>query len=429
MKLAARAVAALAATLTLLAPAIWNRLPAASVRHRRLPGALVRGLPRAEPLDRLRPVRRGRLAARFLAGGRAAGGRHRLGAGARAALLRVRRAAVDLVRRRRRPVGDDHVAVDRRHPADRHLRRPRGARAPPGGDAARDALPQRSVSRSCVHRLFGCDPQRDVPGPGRSRGRRAGGVVHRSADRRPGRGRCGPWPRSRCPPSCCSPPISRCPDASPGRRAATASCSRACCRTASSSAISMRIAASGSFKLCPYRDELPKTADAFLWGAGPFNKLGRFDGLGDEMRTIVLESLAEYPGMQIETAIAASARQLVSVVDRRRRADHDPAHLRHHGAIHAVGGAGDARGAPAARRAAFRGAQRRAGAARARRHGGAAAVRLARPAAAGVSSTSPFSPRPCRSRSSAMRSCAARCPTRTTATARGSPGCRCSSRS
>ena len=67
------------------------------------------------------------------------------------------------------------------------------------------------------------------------------------------------------------------------------------------------------FKLCPYRHELPKTADAFLWGAGPFNALGRFDGLGDEMRTIVLGSLAEYPGMQIETAIVASAKQLVSV--------------------------------------------------------------------------------------------------------------------
>jgi hypothetical protein len=67
------------------------------------------------------------------------------------------------------------------------------------------------------------------------------------------------------------------------------------------------------FKLCPYRDDLPKTADAFLWGAGPFNALGRFDGLGDEMRTIVIESLVEYPGTQIETAIVASAKQLVSV--------------------------------------------------------------------------------------------------------------------
>jgi hypothetical protein len=66
-------------------------------------------------------------------------------------------------------------------------------------------------------------------------------------------------------------------------------------------------------RLCPYRHKLPRTADEFLWSQGPFNELGRFAGLGDEMRTIVLESLAEYPGAQIETAIAASARQLVKV--------------------------------------------------------------------------------------------------------------------
>ncbi len=67
------------------------------------------------------------------------------------------------------------------------------------------------------------------------------------------------------------------------------------------------------FKLCPYRDQLPATADGFLWGAGPFNALGRFDGLGDEMRTIVLETLVEYPGLQLKAALAASAKQLVSV--------------------------------------------------------------------------------------------------------------------
>jgi hypothetical protein len=66
-------------------------------------------------------------------------------------------------------------------------------------------------------------------------------------------------------------------------------------------------------RLCPYRHKLPPTADQFLWSDGPFNELGRFDGLGDEMRTIVLESLVEYPGAQIETAISASARQLVKV--------------------------------------------------------------------------------------------------------------------
>jgi hypothetical protein len=64
--------------------------------------------------------------------------------------------------------------------------------------------------------------------------------------------------------------------------------------------------------LCPYRHDLPATADAFLWGDSAFNKLGRFSGLGEEMRTIVLESLVDYPGMQIKAAVVASAKQLVS---------------------------------------------------------------------------------------------------------------------
>ncbi len=65
--------------------------------------------------------------------------------------------------------------------------------------------------------------------------------------------------------------------------------------------------------LCPYRNNLPLDADEFLWGRSVFNQLGRFDGLGDEMRTIVLESLRDYPGMQIKTALIATARQLVAV--------------------------------------------------------------------------------------------------------------------
>jgi hypothetical protein len=66
-------------------------------------------------------------------------------------------------------------------------------------------------------------------------------------------------------------------------------------------------------KLCPYRNELPRDADSFLWGKSVFNTLGRFAGLGDEMRTIVLGSLREYPAMQAETALRATARQLVEV--------------------------------------------------------------------------------------------------------------------
>src|SRR5205814_4877142 len=40
-------------------------------------------------------------------------------------------------------------------------------------------------------------------------------------------------------------------------------------------------------KLCPYRNELPATADQFLWGSSMFNTLGRFTGLNDEMKVIV----------------------------------------------------------------------------------------------------------------------------------------------
>ena len=66
-------------------------------------------------------------------------------------------------------------------------------------------------------------------------------------------------------------------------------------------------------KLCPYRNELPRDADDFLWGGGPFDQLGRFEGLGGEMRTIVLESLRDYPLLQIRAALTATGRQLVAV--------------------------------------------------------------------------------------------------------------------
>jgi hypothetical protein len=63
-------------------------------------------------------------------------------------------------------------------------------------------------------------------------------------------------------------------------------------------------------RLCPYRDQLPKTGDDFLWNSGIFNDLGRFAGLEDEMREIVLGSLREYPREQLQTALAATAEQL-----------------------------------------------------------------------------------------------------------------------
>lgn len=67
-------------------------------------------------------------------------------------------------------------------------------------------------------------------------------------------------------------------------------------------------------RLCPYRHKLPLNADDFLWGSDSvFDHLGRFGGLDEEMRAIVLDSLRDYPAMQVKMALAATAKQLVLV--------------------------------------------------------------------------------------------------------------------
>jgi len=71
--------------------------------------------------------------------------------------------------------------------------------------------------------------------------------------------------------------------------------------------------ATTKLKLCPYRNELPATADDFLWGHSMFNTLGRFKGLNDEMAFIALHSLADYPAWQAQAALAGTAEQLVHV--------------------------------------------------------------------------------------------------------------------
>ncbi|MDB5600285.1 MAG: hypothetical protein JWN71_2329 [Xanthobacteraceae bacterium] len=78
-------------------------------------------------------------------------------------------------------------------------------------------------------------------------------------------------------------------------------------------------------RLCDHQAELPRNADAFLWGKSAFDRLGRFDGLGDEMRLIALEALVEYPRLQIETAAQATLDQLLSV----RSGEGVIAHLAH----------------------------------------------------------------------------------------------------
>jgi hypothetical protein len=64
-------------------------------------------------------------------------------------------------------------------------------------------------------------------------------------------------------------------------------------------------------KLCHHRDRLPADADVFFWGESVFDRLGRFEGLDEEMRTIVIGCLREYPLWQIESATKAVVRQLL----------------------------------------------------------------------------------------------------------------------
>jgi len=65
--------------------------------------------------------------------------------------------------------------------------------------------------------------------------------------------------------------------------------------------------------LCGHQHELPGNADNFFWGQDLFDRLGRFRALDPEMRTIVIESVKAYPMLQLKTAIAASWRQLLLV--------------------------------------------------------------------------------------------------------------------
>ncbi len=68
-----------------------------------------------------------------------------------------------------------------------------------------------------------------------------------------------------------------------------------------------------TLRLCPYKDQLPRRADAFFWEEELFNKLGRFDGMHDEMRRIMLASLADYPMLQLKSVLGETARQLTMV--------------------------------------------------------------------------------------------------------------------
>jgi hypothetical protein len=66
-----------------------------------------------------------------------------------------------------------------------------------------------------------------------------------------------------------------------------------------------------SLRLCAYKNVLPKDADDFFWGESVFDKLGRFEGMNEEMRRIALASLADYPLLQIKSALSETGTQLL----------------------------------------------------------------------------------------------------------------------
>lgn len=80
-------------------------------------------------------------------------------------------------------------------------------------------------------------------------------------------------------------------------------------------------------RLCAYRDALPATADDWLWGWGsPLYKLGGPEAFAAEAKSVVLATLARYPGQHLATALRAVLRQLVQVRTGEGVNPHDTAH-------------------------------------------------------------------------------------------------------
>jgi hypothetical protein len=64
------------------------------------------------------------------------------------------------------------------------------------------------------------------------------------------------------------------------------------------------------YRLCAYKDEMPRTADQWLWDSDtPFKKLKGFTGTTAESERIIFDSLRRYPLMHLRTALADTARQ------------------------------------------------------------------------------------------------------------------------
>lgn len=69
-------------------------------------------------------------------------------------------------------------------------------------------------------------------------------------------------------------------------------------------------------QLCEWKDQLPQTADEFLWGMdSPYKKIGDWQDIQvqREMGQLVREMTKAYPGMILSTALTSTVEQLFSV--------------------------------------------------------------------------------------------------------------------
>lgn len=69
-------------------------------------------------------------------------------------------------------------------------------------------------------------------------------------------------------------------------------------------------------QLCRWKEQLPETADAFLWGMdSPYKKIGDWQDsrVQQEMGQLVREMAKAYPGMILATALTSTGEQLLSV--------------------------------------------------------------------------------------------------------------------
>jgi hypothetical protein len=69
-----------------------------------------------------------------------------------------------------------------------------------------------------------------------------------------------------------------------------------------------------TIQLCAYREEIPNTADDWLWAEeSPKYKLGGSEQFESQARHIVIESLALYPAMHLRTALTAAINQFTDI--------------------------------------------------------------------------------------------------------------------